>query len=45
MARTSYMVSVTLERNSSDSVRMTHPTFSIAPALSGTKTWSYLSNG
>ena len=46
MARTSYIMSVTLERNSNCSEIVTQPTFSIAPALnSGTKTWSYLANG
>ena len=43
MARSSYMASVTLDRNSSWSEMTTQPTFSVAPALySGTKTWSYL---
>src|ERR1700690_1571161 len=45
MARFSYEASVTLDRNISDSVIVTQPTFSIAPPLSGTKTWSYLANG
>ena len=45
-ARISYIRSVTLDRNSSRSVNVTQPTFSIAPALnSGTKTWSYFANG
>ena len=45
IARVSYLASVTLDRNISDSVIVTQPGFSIAPALSGTKTWSYLANG
>ena len=46
MARSSYIMSVTLDRNSSCSEKVTQPAFSIAPALnSGTKTWSYLANG
>src|SRR5215469_14479716 len=45
IARISYFASVTFDRNISDSVIVTQPTFSIAPGLSGTKTWSYLANG
>ena len=46
IARSSYIRSVTLDRNSTRSVNVTQPTFSIAPTLnSGTKTWSYLANG
>ena len=44
-ARTSRTVSVTLDRNSICSVIVTQPGFSIAPGLSVTNTWSYLSNG
>src|SRR5690606_9014599 len=44
--RRSLTASVTLERNTYDSVKVTQPAFSIAPMLySGTKSWSYLSNG
>ena len=45
IARSSRTVSVTLDRNSSCSVIVTQPGFSIAPALSVTNTWSYLANG
>src|SRR5580693_2353823 len=46
VARSSYIMSVTLERNRTRSEIVTQPTFSIAPALnSGTNTWSYLANG
>ena len=46
MARTSYIRSVTFERNRNCSEIVTQATFSIAPAEnSGTKTWSYLANG
>src|ERR1700684_1425937 len=45
-ARSSYIRSVTLERNTSCSVKITQPTFSTAPEKnSGPKTWSYLANG
>src|SRR6188768_3960828 len=44
--RRSLMAAVTLERKTYASVNVTAPAFSIAPALnSGTKSWSYLSNG
>lgn len=44
--RRSRTASVTLERKTYDSVNVTQPGFSIAPMLySGTKSWSYLSNG
>ncbi len=44
--RRSLTASVTLDRNTYVSVNVTHPAFSIAPMLySGTKSWSYLSNG
>src|ERR1700760_1979356 len=45
IARTSYMASVTFDRNMRDSVIVTQPAFSMAPPLSATKTWSYLANG
>src|SRR5215469_15726526 len=46
LARSSWSVSVTLDRNSSRSEKITQPAFSVAPALySGTNTWSYLVNG
>ena len=45
-ARRSIGASVALERKTYDSVIVTAPAFSIAPALnSGTKSWSYLANG
>ena len=41
-ARSSRTASVTLERKTIDSLKVTQPMFSIAPALnSGTKSWSY----
>ncbi len=46
MARSSYMASVTLERNRNCSEKTTQATFSMAPAAnSGTTTWSYFANG
>ena len=46
VARSSYIMSVTLDLKSSRSENVTQPTFSIAPAVnSGTNTWSYFSNG
>jgi hypothetical protein len=46
VARSSYMRSVTFDRNSIRSEKVTQPTFSMAPALnSGTNTWSYFANG
>src|SRR3954451_12880485 len=45
-ARRSIAASVALERNTYDSVIVTAPAFSMAPALnSGTKSWSYFANG
>src|SRR6187402_877734 len=44
--RRSRVASVTFERKTYVSVKVTAPAFSIAPALySGTNSWSYLSNG
>jgi len=44
--RRSRTASVTLERNTYDSVKVTQPAFSMAPMLySGTNSWSYLVNG
>ena len=44
--RRSLIASVTFERNTYASVNVIAPAFSIAPALnSGTKSWSYFSNG
>ena len=45
MARSSYMASVTFERNRNCSEMVTQPMFSIAPTWSATKTWSYLAYG
>src|SRR5215469_10991815 len=46
VARSSYIMSVTLDRNSNRSEKVTQPMFSMAPAAnSGTKTWSYFANG
>ncbi len=46
LARPSYAASVTLERKTNSSRKVTQPGFSIAPMLySGTKHWSYLPNG
>ena len=46
VARGSRSVSVTAERKTYSSRKVTRPGFSIAPALnSGTNAWSYLSNG
>ena len=45
VARSSYIMSVTLDRNSTRSEKVTQPTFSIAPPMPGTNTWSYLANG
>ena len=40
------MASVTLERKTYISLKVTHAAFSIAPMLySGVKIWSYFSNG
>src|SRR5688572_31565922 len=44
--RRSLMASVTFDRNTYVSVKVTAPAFSMAPALnSGTKSWSYLAKG
>src|SRR3954466_13543488 len=44
--RRSRVASVTFERKTYVSVKVTAPAFSMAPALySGTNSWSYLSNG
>src|SRR5690606_4196550 len=44
--RRSLIASVTFERNTYVSVKVTAPAFSMAPALnSGTNSWSYFSNG
>ena len=44
--RRSLIASVTFDRNTYDSVNVTAPAFSIAPALnSGTNSWSYLAKG
>ncbi len=44
--RRSFTASVTFDRNTYVSVKVTAPAFSMAPALnSGTKSWSYFANG